>query len=153
MPAYIDRGVLDFINSPDAELISNLHQAYASDGFTSQYTSQTTAWDVSLKLIRAGLLSAIASGIDVNRWRVLLELPLYRLRRRVDCLIVTPQALAVIELKVGEQNFHSSDRRQVEEYALDLRDFHEHSREIPILPVLWCTEAAAEPLHLPALSV
>lgn len=153
MPAYIELSVLDFINAPDRELISSLHQAYASDGFVSQYTSQTIAWEVSIELIKAGLQSAITSGIDVTKWRVLLELPLYRLRRRVDLLLVTPQALAVIELKVGENQFHYTDRCQVEEYALDLRDFHEFSQGIPILPVLWCTEAPAKPLHLPVLIV
>jgi hypothetical protein len=153
MPAYVDQGVLDFIDAPDGELISDLHKAYATDGFVSQYTSQTIAWEFSLNLIKTGLQSAIASGIDVTKWRVLLELPLYRLRRRVDFLLVTPQALAVIELKVGEDQFLSSDRWQVEEYALDLRDFHEFSHGIPILPVLWCTEAPGESLHLPVLRV
>jgi hypothetical protein len=151
LPAYIDESVLDLLNTPDRELIARLHQAYASDGFVSQYTSQTIAWDISVGLIRTGLQAAISSGIDVARWRALLELPLYRLRRRVDLLLVTPQALAVIELKIGGDQFQSADRWQVEEYALDLRDFHEFSHEVPILPVLWCTEAQAEPPHVPSL--
>ena len=151
MPAYIERGLLDFVNASDSELISDLHQAYALDGFVSQYTSQTISWDVSLSLIKMGLQSAVATGISAAGWRVLLELPLYRLRRRVDLLLVAPQVLVVIELKVGADQFHSSDRQQVEEYALDLRDFHEFSHDIPILPVLWCTEAPAAPLQLPEL--
>jgi hypothetical protein len=153
MPAYVDRSVLDFVDASNQELLSSLQRAYASDRFVSQYTSQSVAWDVSLELIKTGLTSGIRSGLDLTKWRVLLELPLYRLRRRIDLLLVTPQALAVIELKVGEDQFHSSDRSQAEEYALDLRDFHEFSRGIPILPVLWCTEAPTEPLQVPVLGV
>jgi hypothetical protein len=53
------------------------------------------------------------------------------LRRRVDFLLVAPQALAAIEVKIVEDQFRSSDRWQVEEYALDLRDFHEFSHGMP----------------------
>src|SRR5688500_8693211 len=100
MPAYIDRPALEFINAPSAELISRLHHAYASDGFVAQYTSQTKAWELSVDLIKSGLQVAVASGLDITSWRVLLEFPLYRLRRRVDFLLVAPQAIAVIELKI-----------------------------------------------------
>lgn len=148
MPPYVDKGVLDFLNTSDRELLSVLHQAYASDGFLSQYTSQTIAWDASLELIKTSLRFAIDSGIDISTWRILLELPLYRLRRRVDFLLVTSQALAVIELKIEVNQFLPADRRQVEEYALDLRDFHQFSNGIPIIPVLWCTEAPAESMYL-----
>ena len=74
-------------------------------------------------------------------WLVLLEYPLYRLRRRIDVLILSPTAIVVVELKVGESSFRSADRRQVEEYALDLRDFHAASSGLSLVPVLWCTDA------------
>ncbi len=45
----------------------------------------------------------------------------------------------VVELKVGLAKFTPTDRRQVEEYAQDLRAFHEGSHVASILPVLWCT--------------
>lgn len=75
-------------------------------------------------------------------WHVLLEFPLYRLRRRIDVVVLTSANVAVIELKVGETLFRSTDRRQVEEYALDLRDFHKPSSNACLVPVLWCTDAS-----------
>lgn len=151
VPAYLDLSVASFLQTSDDEILAELHRAYASDGFLSQYTSQTIAWEATLGPLKEGLHRALEARREAAEWRVLLELPLYRLRRRVDLLLVARQAVAVLELKVGESRFRSPDRRQVEEYALDLRDFHEHSHLAPILPVLWCTEADPRPQYLPAL--
>ncbi len=44
--------------------------------------------------------------------------------------------------------FAAADVRQVEEYALDLRDFHAGSRGRHLLPVLWSTDASTtESIH------
>ncbi len=47
----------------------------------------------------------------------------------------------VVECKVGSGVFTAADRRQVEEYALDLRDFHAQSHRRRIVPLLWSTNA------------
>jgi hypothetical protein len=75
----------------------------------------------------------------------LLEFPLYRLRRRIDVVLLAGPAVLVIETKVGATEFASADRRQVEEYALDLRDFHSGSAGVSIVPILWCTSCSALP--------
>ena len=75
---------------------------------------------------------------------MLLEFPLYRLRKRIDVVILTGSAIVVIETKYGETEFRIADERQVEEYALDLRDFHAESRERLIVPVLWATAASIQ---------
>ncbi|MFC1529649.1 DUF2075 domain-containing protein [Gemmatimonadota bacterium] len=151
MPAYIDKSIQELLESSDRELLADLHSAYATDGFVSQYTSQTHAWEISLAQIKAGLRHVVNHYPNAARWNVLLELPLYRLRRRVDLLIALPQVLVVLEIKVGEEHFLSSDRLQVEEYALDIRDFHEYGSGIPIIPVLWSTEAEVQHFYLPCL--
>ncbi len=75
---------------------------------------------------------------------MLLELPLYRLRRRIDLLILTEHTVVVLELKVGADRFTPADERQVEEYSLDLRDFHSESADLSIVPCLLCTGAPAQ---------
>lgn len=144
MPAYVERTISSLLGTSDHEILAELHSAYAADGFVSQYTSQTVTWEVSLPLLRCQLDETARQISEAADWRLLLEFPLYRLRRRIDALVVTNHAVVVIELKVGKKEFESSDVRQVEEYALDLRDFHEPSADIPLLPVLWCTESRAE---------
>lgn len=44
-----------------------------------------------------------------------------------------------LEFKVGEHRYAKGAYNQVWEYALDLKNFHEASRELPIFPVLCAT--------------
>jgi hypothetical protein len=143
MPAYFRAAVREFVDMPVAVIAGDLSTAYASDGYASQYTSQTRAWEQVIPLLQRELREVTALVPDVAGWGVLLEYPLYRLRKRIDAVILTGSAAVVIETKCGETKFLASDLRQVEEYALDLRDFHSESRVCRLVPVLWATEAAS----------
>jgi Uncharacterized conserved protein (DUF2075) len=121
-----------------------LQQAYASDGFASQYTRQTKAWLGVIPRLQHSFSELLNIRADSRDWTLLLEYPLYRLRRRIDAVILAKNLIIVVECKVGSQVFTSEDRRQVEEYALDLRDFHAKSSGLRIIPVLWSTEAPTE---------
>ena len=50
---------------------------------------------------------------DSTSWTVLLEYPLYRLRKRIDAVLLSEAAIAVIEGKAGERRFKLEDERQV----------------------------------------
>ncbi|WP_110597925.1 DNA/RNA helicase domain-containing protein [Salinicola lusitanus] len=141
MTAYYSSTTGAFVRISLEEVAAALHSKYAADGFSSQYTTQTESWNITVPKLQEELRSLLRLHPDAASWPVLLEYPLYRLRRRIDVLILTPAAIVVVELKVGESTFRSADRRQVEEYGLDLRDFHGASAGISIVPVLWCTEA------------
>ena len=83
---------------------------------------------------------------EAASWGVLLEYPLYRLRRRIDLVLIARDLLIVVELKVGAKHAELADIHQVEEYALDLRDFHKASHDLRMQPLLCCTELeTAEP--------
>jgi hypothetical protein len=124
-----------------AEILGTLQQRYAQDGFASQYTQQTKAWDGFISVLQAELTALVADCPDAANWGVLLEYPLYRLRKRIDAVILTTNQILVLEAKVGENQFRAEDERQVEDYALDLRDFHAGCRDHVLIPVLWCTNA------------
>ena len=141
MAAYVSQDLSSFVYAPESAIVSELHKKYSSDGFSSQYTTQTEAWLESIPLLQEELRKLLGLEGDSRNRRVLLEFPLYRLRRRIDVVLLTPSAVVVIELKVGESKFLATDKRQVEEYALDLRDFHEPSSELLLVPVLWCTSS------------
>jgi hypothetical protein len=79
---------------------------------------------------------------------VLLEYPLLRLQRRLDAVLLCGQRIAVIEFKIGASAYASADVRQVEDYALDLRDFHQASHGFSIIPVLCATQAPEVPIIL-----
>jgi len=122
-------------------VIGTLQTRYAHDGFASQYTQQTKAWERFIPLLQAELSALVADCPKAAGWGILLEYPLYRLRKRIDAAILTTNEIIVLEAKVGESRFRAEDERQVEDYALDLRDFHAGCRDQALIPVLWCTNA------------
>ena len=56
-------------------------------------------------------------------------------------MVLAGDIIIVLEFKVGADTYDASARRQAEDYALDLRDFHEQSLGRIIVPVLIATEA------------
>jgi hypothetical protein len=118
-----------------------LHTAYAADGFLSQYSKQTQAWATVIPQLKEQFTKLLKICKDSKSWTVVLEYPLYRLRKRIDVVVLTNNLIVVIESKVGSEDFSTQDRRQVEEYALDLRDFHHASKPHQIVPILWSTSA------------
>lgn len=141
MPAYFRSSIGDFLTTSDDVVISKLTTAYAKDGYVAQYTSATVAWTVTLPVLRRELNRLITLSPDAESWQLLLEYPLYRLRRRIDAVILTPKCVAVVELKTGASTFEALEKRQAEEYAQDLRDFHEESAHERLHPFLWAFEA------------
>ncbi len=141
MAAYLRRSIKQFVQEDTASVVGTLQQAYASDGFASQYTRQTVAWAQIIPKLQISFLELLAARPETSDWAVLLEYPLFRLRRRIDIAILAGRLIILVECKVGAETFGAEDRRQVEEYALDLRDFHAESLGRTIIPVLWSSEA------------
>ncbi len=66
-------------------------------------------------------------------------------------MLITPRGPLVLEFKIGADAHTNADRRQVEDYALDLQDFHAGSRHHPIVPILIATRARSVPVRWPLL--
>lgn len=145
MPAYVRSSVSDFLASPDSAIIARLTTAYAADGFVSQYTKATVAWALTLPALRSELRRLLVDLPSADKWQLLLEFPLYRLRRRIDAVLVLPTCIVVIEIKTAADAFDPAGKRQAIEYAQDLRDFHSASKSKALVPVLWAFDVKAEP--------
>lgn len=125
-----------FLAGDDAALVDRL-AADAIRHFRSNEAAQLRAWEVSLRCLRA----ALAGWAEAAGWRVVLEFPMRRLGRRIDAVLVSPRAILVLEFKADATTLTPADRRQVEDYALDLQDFHAGSRNRVIVPILVATAA------------
>jgi hypothetical protein len=80
-----------------------------------------------------------------------LEFSIPRMGRRIDAVLIIGAVVFAVEFKVGETAFDRAAMNQVWDYALDLKNFHEASRNVPIVPILVATEATAvEPTVLSA---
>ena len=72
---------------------------------------------------------------------------LLRLRRRIDAVLATDRAVLVVQVRPDARAFTEADRREAEDAALDLADFHAGCRGVPVIPVVLGAEwgAGADP--------
>ena len=76
--------------------------------------------------------------------KLFFEFSIPRMGKRVDCLLIIQNIVFVIEFKVGEKEYLSSNLDQVWDYALDLKNFHKPSHSALLIPILVATEAKNE---------
>lgn len=94
---------------------------------------QRFAWIEQFRILKSAL-----SRLD--GW-VFLECYIPRMGKRADAVVVTGGIIWVLEFKVGARQHMRDAVDQVEDYALDLKNFHEGSHGAPIVPVLVSTQA------------
>jgi len=135
LPAYYRAALPEFIAARDDTIFAALVRGAAAENLGPQYQEQVQVWDEQLPVLRAAISKLLAEVPDAAGWSVLLEFPIPRMRRRIDCVILGSGVVFVIEFK-RHQDPTSADRRQVEEYCLDLRDFHQASSRVGIIPIL-----------------
>jgi hypothetical protein len=73
-----------------------------------------------------------------------LEFNIPRMGKRIDAVAIVGPVVFAIEFKVGADTFDRAAVEQVWDYALDLKNFHEASHHVSIVPVLVATEADIE---------
>lgn len=95
--------------------------------------AQKEAWQQEIAILQKALI-----GID--GW-ICFEFTVPRLGRRIDVVLVTRSMVFAIEFKVGEKEFSRAAFEQVWDYALDLKNFHEASHGMPVVPILVATAA------------
>lgn len=106
----------------------------------SASVEQNEAWARAIETLRAAVTANAG-----ERWTIALAYDLVRLERRIDAVVLTDRAILVLEFKSRAAD--AAGLRQVEEYALDLRDFHEGSRSHPIVPILVAGEVVPRPVQ------
>jgi hypothetical protein len=125
-----------FEGESDNDIVERLTLRLVEAHFTAR-ADQVLAWRGLIPVLHHAL-----AGLPAT-WRLLLEYPLLRLDRRLDAVLVTDRAIFVFEFKTS--SFNKAAQLQVQDYALDLRDFHAGSRYHPVIPVL--VSAAGKPEH------
>ena len=87
-------------------------------------------------------ISILKDALDGQRsGRIFLEFYIPRMGKRVDSVPISGNVVFVLEFKIGATEYSLSALDQVEDYALDLKNFHEGSHTVPIVPVLVATHA------------
>jgi Uncharacterized conserved protein (DUF2075) len=98
---------------------------------------QRRAWLEQIAILKPALA-------DCPDARVFLEMYIPRMGKRVDVVVLAGNVVFVIEFKVGGDEYWQNALVQVEDYALDLKNFHEGSHTVRIVPVLVATRAPSQ---------
>ena len=127
--AWFSASIGEFLQTQPDAVVGRL--ATNSD-FTLLLT-QKDAW-----LAQIGFLQAHLVGLSGS---LFLEFNIPRMGRRIDTVLLIGPVVFVIEFKVGESAFERAAVDQVWDYALDLKNFHEASHSVSIVPILIATGA------------
>jgi hypothetical protein len=130
--AYYDAPIGAFLAAEEASILGTLVQQH---GFALEH-QQRGAWTAQIRLLQAAL-AGLTEG------HILFEFAIPRMGKRADVVLLAGGVLLVVEFKVGASSFDHAAVLQVHDYALDLKNFHKGSHDVPIVPVVIATRAPA----------
>jgi anti-sigma28 factor (negative regulator of flagellin synthesis) len=137
---YYHSQIADFLLEDENTIFGKLSQAESFD--TAR--EQKNAWVEEVRTLKD-----VLKGRDGD---IIFEYSIPRLGKRVDVVLVISGIVFCLEFKAGADRYEYQAREQVWDYALDLKNFHEPSRDLTIVPILVATEAPDEEIE-PEMSV
>ena len=128
---FYDDSIQCFLNSSVEEILGIL----SKDNTFDLSLDQRDAWICEIEVMKRVLAELGVEG------HIIFEYTIPRLGKRIDVTLLLGGVVCCLEFKVGEDAFLANDKEQVWDYALDLKNFHEESADLSIVPVLVATEA------------
>src|SRR6266487_300251 len=121
---YYGDSIANFRTTSPYEILGKL---VSGSGFAIEQT-QRDAWIEQITILQLVLSN--------REGQIYFEYAIPRMGKRIDVVLLIGPVIFILEFKVGEKEFTSSALDQVCDYALDLKNFHESSRDLFIAPVL-----------------
>lgn len=128
--AWYEASISEFLEASPDSIIGRL----VTNGQFTVLTTQSDAWSAQIDFLKARLVGLAGT--------LFLEFSIPRMGRRIDAVVLTGPVVFVVEFKVGEASFTRAATDQVWDYALDLKNFHEASHAVSIVPILVSTGAS-----------
>lgn len=127
---YYSSSIKDFLET-DENLI--LGQLLINDEFETT-DLQKISWKKEITILKQQLAS-------FSRGDICFEYTIPRIGHRIDVVCIIDGIVFLLEFKVGDREYRKSMEDQVMDYALDLKYFHEVSKDRYIIPIGVATEA------------
>lgn len=131
--AWYGASIAEFLQTQADAIVGRLVRNSAF----SLLPTQKDAWLIQIDLLQDQLVGLSGS--------LFLEFDIPRMGRRIDAVLLIGPVVFVIEFKVGESVFERAAMEQVWDYALDLKNFHQASHWISIVPIFIATGASTSP--------
>lgn len=135
MPAYYASTVDDFLASSADSVLASLVKGH-TDEFSNLETYQVDAWRDEIRILRQTFSELCRSLPSASKWGVLLEFRIPRIGHRIDAVVLSHDVVCILEFKAGLTDQRSSAVRQVEDYALELADFHNPTHNKFVVPIV-----------------
>jgi len=126
---YYSNTITQFLQTTTEEIIGTITLSNQFDSTTNQNKS----WEQQIPILQKSLAG--------YKGTLFLEFSIPRMGKRVDCLVIIENVVFVIEFKMGEMEYLSTNIDQVWDYALDLKNFHKPSHQALLVPVLLASDA------------
>lgn len=127
---YYSDSIANFRDTSPNEILGQLVKS--SGGFSVEPT-QRDAWLEQIRILKTTLSDGQGS--------IYFEYAIPRMGKRIDVVLLIRSVIFVLEFKVGETEFTSYALNQAWDYALDLKNFHETSRDYFVAPIVIATNA------------
>jgi len=102
---------------------------------------QKNAWIVQIEILKKELKK-------IPNSQIAFEYAIPRMGKRVDVVILYKGKVFVLEFKVGAREYSNFAAEQALDYSIDLKNFHEQSHYLEIIPLVVATEALACELNI-----
>jgi len=128
--AYYSDITQNFLLEPDASILGKLTMNHSN---RSLEDLQINAWRKQIIILKNQLQ-------EING-KIYFEFAIPRMGKRVDNIIIINDVAFIVEFKVGDGSYEKHAIEQVIDYTIDLKNFHEGSHQIKLIPVLVATNA------------
>ena len=127
---YYNDSISKFLSTSSETIFGEL---LVKDSFATEAT-QKDAWKCEIEILKEQLK-------DIPDGSIIFEYTIPRIGDRIDVALLIKGVVFVLEFKVHKKTYEMADEEQAEDYALDLKYFHEASEHRYIVPVLVATDA------------
>ena len=128
---FYEDPISEFLRRNDEEILGVL----SKDNTFDLALEQRDAWLQEIAIMKCVLHELQQPG------HIIFEYTIPRLGKRIDVALLIRGIVLCLEFKAGEDSYSVNDKEQVWDYALDLKNFHEESANLTIVPILVATEA------------
>lgn len=140
MPAFYCDTLENHRKNSTDEIVGEISKNY-SKNHLNQKNLQTESWIDTIDIFKKFYEKSICLNKEIGKWGILYEYKIPRRAKRIDVTIITKNIIFIVEIKNHEKNYKPLDISQLEDYCLDIRDFHFESNNKIIVPILLCTDA------------
>lgn len=130
--AYYSNSIVKFLQDSVSKIVGELSMNHSNRNLDEL---QINAWKKQIEILKDEL-----KGLE---GKIYFEFTIPRMGKRADNIIIIDKTAFIIEFKVGDGGYEKHAIEQVIDYTIDLKNFHEGSHFIKLVPILVATNAQA----------